>query len=123
MATKQDVAVAKANELITNLAFLKQLRLWMNDFLLAYNSEAYNTTWAALATALQSANGTLGAADGSPVVANPIDTRIAGQTLSKAVSSNTLVQGVVLLQNMQKLLTNLLPTQNNYNQTLDDLAS
>jgi len=123
MATKQDVAVAKANELINTLGLLKQIRSAMNDFLTQYNGEAYNTTWAALATAPQNTNGTLGTPDGSPVPANPIDTRVAGQALSKAVSSNQLVQGVVLLQNLQKFLTNVLPTQGNYNQSLDDLAS
>lgn len=123
MATKQDQAVNAANQLIGFMAALKNLRPAIADFLTAYNSEGYSATWAAFATAAQNVNGTLGTADISPVVANPIDARVAGQVLAKAVSKNQLVNAVVLCQQLQNFFTNVAVVQGNYNQTIDDLAS
>ena len=123
MSLKQDAAVQAANNVISFAAQLKSLRQAINDFVTQYNGEGYSTTWAALATAPYNANGTLGTADVSPVVSNPIDTRVAGQVLAKAVSKNQLVNGVVLLQQLQNFFTNVAVTQGNYNQTIDDLAS
>lgn len=123
MATKQDAAVSAANTLISLHQTLRSLRLTLNDFITQYNSEGYSATWAALATAAQNADGSLGAVDGAPNTAHPIDTRVSAQAgLSRAVTQAQLVAGVVLLQQIQKLLTNLAPAQANYNQTVDDLA-
>jgi hypothetical protein len=123
MATKQDAAVNAANTLIGFLASLKNLRISVNDFVTAYNSEGYNTTWANLKTCAQNVDGTLGTADGTPNVANPIDTRVSGQALTKAVSQTVLVNAVNLCKQLQNLLTNAAVTQGNYNQTIDDVAS
>lgn len=123
MATKQDNAVTAANTLIGFMAALKTLRPAINDFVTQYNSEGFSTTWGNLSTAAQNSNGTLGTVDVTPTATNPIDTRVAGQTLTKAVSKNMLVAGVTLIQQLQNFFTNAAVTTGNYNQTIDDLVS
>lgn len=122
MATGQDKAIAAGNTVIGFMSQLQGLRQQINDFITQYNSEGYSTIWNNQATAPQAANGTLGTADGTPNVAHPIDTRVAGQTLNKAVSANQLVAGVVVLQQLQNFFKNSAVTTGNYSQNVDDLA-
>jgi hypothetical protein len=122
--TKADAAIAAANQLIGIMAQLKGLRATLTDFVKAYNSEGYGTTWGNLATAAQNGDGTLGAADGTPTAGHPIDTRVATQAaLQKAVTGTMLTNGVTLLQQLQNFFGNAVVTQANYSQTVDDLAS
>ncbi len=124
MATKLDQAVSAANALITLMKSLKANRITLNDFVTQYNSEGLSTTWAAMATAVQNTDGSLGPADGSPTSGHPIDTRVTALgNLTTAVTAAQLVAGVTLLLNLQKFFTNIAPTQGNYNVNLDDLAS
>lgn len=123
--TKKDAAVNAANALIGLMQQLKALRQSVNDFVTQYTQEAYGTTWDAFATAAQSADGSLGAADGSPNTANPIDTRVTNQSaLSKAVTATQLVNAVATLQDLQTFLTGSgsLPASAR-NANVDNLAS
>ena len=123
MATKQDAAVAAANTLITMAGTLRTLRAQLNDFLTQYNSEGYSTTWSSFATAAQNADGSLGAVDGAPNVAHPINTGAAGlSNLSRAVTETQLVAGVVALQQLKNFFGNVNVVTGNYSQNIDDLA-
>lgn len=122
--TALDQAISGANQLINLCQTFKALRQQLNDFVTAQSSEGWQATWAAMATAAQNADGSLGAADGSPNVAHPIDTRVTTQAaLAKAVSKTKLTNGVVFLQQLQNMLTNAGVTTANYNASVDDLAS
>lgn len=125
MATTQlDQAISGANQLINLMGVFKGFRQQLNDFVTAQNSEGWQTIWANLATAAANSDGSLGAADGSPNVAHPIDTRVSTQTaLAKSVSKTKLTNGVVFLQQLQNMLTNAAVTTANYNASVDDLAS
>lgn len=120
--TRQDAAVTAANELINLMALLKGVRQQVTEYVTKYNKENYSATWAALATAAQNANGSLGTADGAPVATNPIDTRVT-TGLSKAVTKNMLTAGVVALQQLQNFFGNVAVVTGDYSQSADDLAS
>lgn len=122
-ATKEDAAIAGANELFGYMQQLKAIRLGMTDFLKKYNDETWSTVWASLATAAQNADGSLGTADGTPNTAHPIDTRVGTQTaLNKAVTQTMLVSGVTCLNQLVNFFGNVAVTTGNYSQSVDDLA-
>jgi len=118
--SKRDQAVAAANTLIGLAQQLKQIRLAFSDFNTQYNSEGYSVTWSNMQTAPFNLDGSLsGTPDGSPVATNPIN----NSGLVKYVSKNQLTAGVTMLQQLQNFFQNLVVTQGNYSQTVDDLAS
>jgi hypothetical protein len=123
MATRQDKAVAAANQLIGIANQLALLRAQINDYVTTYNNEAYSTTWGAFPTAAQNADGSLGTADGTPTAGHPIDTRVANVgLLTKAVTAAMLSSMVTCLQQLQNFFSNATVTTGNYNQSINDLA-
>lgn len=123
MATKADAAIAALNDLINHMQQFQGFRSWMNDFIVKYNSEGYGTTWAALATCAQNADGSLGTADGSATAGHPIDTRTTtNAALLRAVTAAMGTSGITALQQLQNFCTNQAVTTGNYNQTINDLA-
>jgi hypothetical protein len=113
----QSKAVAAANLVIGFAQTMETLRSQINEFVVEYNSEGYSAMWAAFATAAQNPDGTLGAADGTPVTSHPITTG----NISR--SQQALVNGVSLLQDFQAFLTNQPVTTKQRSQTIDDLVS
>lgn len=120
--TKQTRALAAANGIMAIAQQLATLRANIAAFVTAYNSEGYGTTWGNLATCAQSADGSLGTADGTPTAGHPIDTRVY-PTLNKAVPASSLTGGVNLIEQLQNFFGNVAVTTGNYSQTVDDLAN
>jgi hypothetical protein len=115
MQTKQQIAIAVAQQLSAYLIQLKQLDENLQDLNNQYNEEGLSNVWAAMPTAAVNADGTVGAADGSPVASNP--TAVGGINKSK----NALVNGIVLAQQLHGFLTNAAVIQGNYLQSINDL--
>jgi hypothetical protein len=70
-----------------------------------------------MATAAQNADGSLGAADGAPVVTHPITV----QAISKTATQ--LVAGVTMLQDFLNFCQNAAVATAQRSQSIDDLAS
>lgn len=115
--SKQQAAIQAAQDITALMQRFRDLRRDCKDFNDRYNSEGYSTTWGALATAVQNADGSFGANDGSPVAANPIV--VGGIYRSK----NALVAGVTTIIQFLNFVGNLAVTTGNYSQNIDDLAS
>jgi hypothetical protein len=123
-ATKQAAAIAFGNAMLSLANQMTGLRAAVNDLVTQYNSESHSAVWTALATAPLNTDGSLGAADGSPNTAHPIDTRVAANSgLNRAVSETQLVAMVTFMMDFQKFLTNQAVGTAQRNQTIDDLAS
>lgn len=106
-ATPGTQAINLANDLLPVMQLLQQARNAGDDWLKKYTALAASTAWNAMATAPANADGTLGAADGAPNNAHPIDTRVAAQAgLLVPVSANSLVNGAALLQALDAFFTN-----------------
>ena len=107
MATKQDNAITLANALLDACAGLLASYNTANDIVNKYNKQTYGTLWDNFKTAALNADGSLGAADASPVLTNPIDTRVAAQSaLRRAVLSSDLKNGITLFQRLQDFFGN-----------------
>jgi hypothetical protein len=119
---KQAAAAQAANTLITLAQQFLTLRSQAADFIKQYNSELYSVTWANFQTAVQNLDGSLGAADGSPNTAHPIDNRVI-TTLTRAVTQAQLVAMENFLNDYINFLTNVNPGAAQRSQTIDDLAS
>lgn len=98
--TKQSQAIQTANSLIALSQQLISIYQQMVVLDAAWTDDGVATVLAAMGTVALSADGSLGAADGSPVVANPLNpTTYPG--LSRAISSNqigqlkTILDGIV----------------------------
>ncbi len=114
--TKQAAALQGVTDLLAIIQQAVTLRVMIETFLDHYNSEQYATTWANFATAAVNADGTIGAADPSPVASHPITTN------SIYRSSNALNNGVTFAQDFSKFLTNQALSAAQRSQTLDDLV-
>jgi hypothetical protein len=119
--TKQDSAIAALNQCIAWGVQVRSLRSQFADFVKQYNSEGYAVTWAALATAGQNTDGSLGAADGAPNTGHPIDTRVV-TTVNRAVSETAAVAMVTFMSDFANFLGNGAVTTSQRSQTIDDLA-
>lgn len=117
MDTKQARAIYVAQQLALNLATLKSINNNLQSLYTEYNGESLSGVWAAMATAAQNTDGSLGAADGSPNAAHPITVG----NINK--SSTTLVAAVTLAIQLNNFLTNQTTIQANYMQTISDMAS
>jgi hypothetical protein len=115
--SKQQAAIQAATDLAALMQRFRDLRRDCKDFNDRYTSEGYSTTWGAMTTSAQLADGSMGTQDGAPVAGNPIV--VGGVYRSK----NALVAGVVALQQFLNFVGNLAVTQGNYSQNIDDLAS
>lgn len=102
MSTQQDQAIAVANQLFTLTNSLAGIAAQIAVVSSTWTNLSAANKLNAMATAAAATTGGLGTADGSPVVANPIDTRISGQaSLSKAVSANNIASILTFLQGVQ----------------------
>lgn len=99
-ATPQTQAIQTANSLIALAQQLMSIYQQMVILDAAWTDDAVAGTLAALATTALNADGSAGAADGSPNVAHPINTTTF-PALSRAISSNqigqlkTILDGIV----------------------------
>jgi hypothetical protein len=122
--TKKAAAITGANTLISIMSQFQSLRQQCADVVKAYNSEAWNSAWSAMATAAQNADGSLGAADGSPNTSHPIDTRVTDQTtLNRAATANQFIATVTFLNDFANFLGNQGVATSQRSQTIDDLVS
>lgn len=100
-ATQQSQAIQNANTIISLSQQLLGLYNAITTLNNAWNDDASLGVIQHLATAAQGLDGSLGAADASPVNANPIDTRVAANSaLGRAVSANTLTSALTQLNNI-----------------------
>lgn len=99
-ATQQSQAIQIANQLISLAQTLISVYDQMVVLDAAWTDNAVATVIAAMGTVALNADGTLGAADGTPNVAHPLNTATY-TTLSRAMSSNqigqlkTILDGIV----------------------------
>lgn len=114
MQTKQELAIAVAEALSSNLVAIKSINASLQDLIGQYFNEDLSDIWAAMQTAPMNADGTLGASDGSPNVAHPIE--LIGR------SKNTLVNAVTFAQQLNALINNQAVTQGNYLQSINDMV-
>lgn len=100
--TQQDQTILVANELLNLASSLWFIQQRINAVSAAWTNLGVATKLAAFPTAGLSTTGGLGTPDGSPNVANPIDTRspLVGAGLSVALSSNQLAGLLTYLQGM-----------------------
>lgn len=120
--TKQTRAILAANTLMMTLApQAEALYNAFQKFLAEYNAEQYATTWNALPTCAQNADGSLGTADGTPTAGHPINTAIVSG-LAKAVPATQLTSMVTCCQQAISFFTNVAVIQGNYIQSVADLA-
>ena len=117
MDNKQARAIYIAQQLSLNLMTLQSVNSNLQKLVAEYNGETISGVWGAMATATQNADGSIGAADGSPNAAHPITVG----NLNK--SSTTLIAAVTLANQLNNFFTNVAVVQGNYNQTIADMAS
>lgn len=99
MSTQQDQAIAVANQLLNLTSSLWAIQQQINTASSAWTNLSVAAKIAAFPTAPANSTGGLATGDGSPNVANPIDTRVPpGSSLSVAISSNNLASILTFLQ-------------------------
>lgn len=111
-ATPQSQAVNLANDLLSVAQQLQAARGAVDDFLRKYTALNLSAVWDALPTAAQNTDGSLGAADGTPNNAHPIDTRVVSG-LNIPLSANNLVNCVALFQALDSFFANGVVAQSN----------
>lgn len=113
-ATPQSQAINETNDLLIVLQSVQQTRsLWL-DWRKKRDAANLGTIWAAWPTAAQNADGSLGAADGTPVGSHPIDTRIAGvANLLMPRTPNDLANMSTLLDGLEAFINGGAVTQAN----------
>jgi hypothetical protein len=117
-ATEQSQAIGMANQAIAIMGQFQALRATVNEFVTQYNDQGTSTIWNNLGTVAQNTDGSLGAADGSPNTAHPINTGTY-TTLNRATSAATLENAVALMEAFQSFLTNSAVATANRNAVLD----
>ena len=115
--TKQTGAVNAATQLVGLAQQFQSIRAAAKAFVDQYNSEGWNNFWNAMATAAVNADGSLGAADGSPNTAHPITVGNVNK------SATSLIAGVTLLQDFLNFCQNGVVATAQRSQTIDDLGS
>lgn len=90
-ATQQSQAIGVANQIITAANTLLSLYQQMVILDAAWSDDGVATVLANLATVALNADGSVGAADGTPNVAHPISPSLF-PTLQRAISSNQIAQ-------------------------------
>lgn len=104
-ATEQTQSIGNSNQILGLAGRLMDLYNGCKQGINAWNDDGTLTVVQHLATAAQNADGSLGAADATPVNANPIDTRVtANATLVRAISANNLSSLVTQLGNFVSLV-------------------
>lgn len=99
MSTQQDQVVGVANQLLNLTSQLWSIQQQINNASAAWTNLGVAAKVNTFPTAPLTSTGSLGTADGSPVVANLIDTRVSpGNAVSVAISSNNLASLLTFLQ-------------------------
>lgn len=96
--TKQSQAIASANALKLIMQQIQSLRQSARDWDKQFSNQGYQTVWNNFPTAALNGDGSLGAPDGAPVNANPINTTVAAMAgLNMSVSATQLAnaEGVI----------------------------
>lgn len=105
-ATPQSQAINGANDLLSVMQQLQQVRATVDNFVRQYVAANYSAEWNAFPTAIAATDGSLGTADGSPNTVHPIDTRVATMAnLLIPLSAANLVNGVAIFQALQNFFT------------------
>lgn len=117
MDSLQARAIYVAQQLSINLGMLKSANNNLQDLYNQYNNEGLSAVWAAMATAAQNTDGSLGAADGSPNSAHPITVGNINKSQAK------LVAGITCAIQLNNFITNQAVTTGNYLQNINDLVS
>lgn len=113
--TPQQNAINLANSLLAVMGSLSNLKQQIDQIVSIYNAEQVNTVWSAMATAALNADGSLGAADASPVTTHPITVG----SINK--SEAQLISGMTCIEQLQNFFNNVAVTTGNYIQTVRDL--
>jgi hypothetical protein len=100
--TKQALAIAAAQAVAAYMAQLAAVHDAVNGFIATYNDNTYDIIWQQLPTTAVNADGTVGAADGTPNTAHPIAVPTNNPLL---VARNDLLTAVGCLQNFQLYMT------------------
>ena len=117
MQSKQQDAISAANDLGNLMTILRFARDQAQAFVTKYNNAGWSATWAAMATAAQNADGSLGTADATPNTAHPI--AVGGIYRSQ----QALVAGVVTLEQFLNFCGNAAVIQGNYSADIEALVS
>lgn len=115
--TPQENAINLANNLIAVMGSLNAVKQQIDQIVSTYNAEQISAIWAALATAALNTDGSIGAADATPVTTHPITVGNINKSWSQ------LISGVTLIEQLQSFFNNAAVTQANYLQTIRDLTN
>lgn len=99
MATAQSQAIGVANQIISCAQQLLALKVQIDAASAAWTDDAVANTLNALQTCALAADGSLGAVDGTPNVAHPINTATY-TALSRALSANQIASMLTIIQNI-----------------------
>ncbi len=113
--TPQENAINLANSLLAVMGSLSNIKQQIDQIVSIYNAEQVSTIWSAMATAALNADGSLGAADASPVTTHPITVG----NINK--SESQLISGMTCIEQLQNFFNNVAVTTANYLQTVRDL--
>ena len=102
--TKQDTAIGMANELCQIVTQIQSLRARVEAFNVRNTTLSPDTIWRQMATAAKNADGSQGAADGTPVLADPIT--VGGIDRAEA----DLLTGLTLVIEFDQFVSGTLPT-------------
>ncbi len=103
MSNQQTQAIANANQVIALAQQLVGLYNSINQLNNSWNDDLSLTTLQNMATCAQNPDGTLGAADASPVSSHPINTNTY-TTLSRPISANSLASILTQLNNINSFI-------------------
>lgn len=108
-----DVAVANANQVMTLVQLLKQLRQQLAELVTVNANNPLGNLWNTLNTTAVLSDGELGTADaaGTPNAAHPIDPRVY-PALSRLVKSSDLTNALQVLVDLQTFLAGTATTAN-----------
>jgi len=118
--TKQSQSIAFANRLLANAGALHSVYAEALELATLYTTQGHANTLKALPTAALNTDGSLGAADATPVIANPIDTRVIAN-LNRAISSNKLIAAKGVLDEFVAFMANAAVVTKDRNAINDDL--
>ena len=113
--TKQTRAINLAGSLINFAQQLEALKASALQMQTQYNNEGVSAEWSAMATAVLNADGSIGAADGTPTAVHPITIGGINRTAAQ------LVAGIVLCGDLVNFMTNAAVSTALRDQTCNDL--
>lgn len=103
--TQETQAAAVVNNIIAMCAQLNGVAASIASISALWTNLSVANKINAFPTAPMSTNGTLGVADGTPTVANPIDVRVSpGSDISRAISPNNIASMLTFIQGVQSAI-------------------